>query len=257
MAELKRQCRPLDDMANATGQARLLYAQAELAKLLRNDAAAQSLCGAIARRFKTEELSPVLLALVGDYLLAKGDARAEKYYSDLREDYPKSDYLDFAYVGLGELAMAGKDYQQALELFSHAADEIPGLKVKEATIGKARALFELGEYTDARKLFQQVAGVREWHGESTALALYYLGEIEARQGHWADAIAQYQRVFVAYQKFIPWAAKAYLGSAQSFEKLGRRAEAIGHLKEMLRSEKLKDSPEAKQAAKMLVDWGAV
>jgi hypothetical protein len=62
---------------------------------------------------------------------------------------------------------------------------------------------------------------------------------------------------VAYQKFLPWAAKAYLRSADCFDKLGKRPEAVGHLKEMMRNEKLRDFPETKRAAKMLVDWGAV
>jgi hypothetical protein len=63
-------------------------------------------------------------------------------------------------------------------------------------------------------------------------------------------------VFVAYQKFLPWAAKAYVRGAESFDKLGKRKEAIGHLQEMMRNEKLRDFSETKQAAKLLAEWGA-
>jgi TolA-binding protein len=100
-----------------------------------------------------------------------------------------------------------------------------------------------------------VASIREWRGEATALAIYQLGEIEFREGHFAEAIAYYQRVFVAYQRYSTWAAKAYLRSADCFDKLGKRQEAIGHLKEMLRNEKMKDFPESKQALKQIVEWG--
>ncbi len=256
VGEMKKQLAPLEEIVNDTGKARLLYAQAELAKLRKADAEVQKIYSEIAERFKEEVLSPVLLAFVGDYLLGKGEIdRASKLYEALREDYPKSNYLDFAYVGLGDIALGRKDYKQALELFSRAADDIAGSKMKDATIGKAHALLELGRYDESKKLFEQVASIREWRGESTALSMFYLGEIEARQGRWAEAIAHYQRVFVAYQKFLPWAARAYVRSAESFDKLGKRPEAIGHLKEMLRNEKLKDFPETKQAKKLLNEWG--
>ena len=82
-----------------------------------------------------------------------------------------------------------------------------------------------------------------------------MGETEARQAKWPEAIADYQRVFVAYQKFLPWAAKSYLRTADAFEKLGKRTEAIAHLKEMLRNDKLKDFPETKEAEKRLQEMG--
>lgn len=257
VAELKKQLEPLDLDVNTTGKARLLYAEAELLKLIKRPADAEKIFAEIAGRFQPENLSPVLLATVGDYLLFSGDsAKAAKYFDDLREDYPKSDYLDYAFVGLGELALASGDHKKALEYFTYAADEIAGMKIKESTMGKARALLELGRYAEAKKLFEQVAGIREWRGESTAAAVYFLGEGEMRQGRWAEAVAHYQRVFVAYQKFLPWAAKAYVRAAESFDKLGKRKEAVAHLQEMLRNEKLRGFPETKQAEKMFGEWGA-
>lgn len=257
VAELKEQLEPLDLEVNTTGKARLLYAEAELLKLIKRGADAERIYAEIAGRFQAENLSPVLLATVGDYLLFTGDtAKAAKYFDDLREDYPKSDYLDYAFTGLGEIAMEEKDYKTALEHFTKAADEIAGMKIKESTMGKARALLEFERYAEAKKLFEQVAGIREWRGESTAAAVFYLGEGEMRQGRWAEAVAHYQRVFVAYQKFLPWAAKAYVRAAESFDKLGKRKEAVAHLQEMLRNEKLRAFPETKQAEKMIGEWGA-
>ncbi len=255
--ELKQQLEPLADLANATGRARLLYAEAELCKLRRQNADVQDIYDRLAKDFTPEQLSPVLLALVGDHLLEKGDrVKAAKFFEDLREDYPKSNYLDFAFNGLGEIALAGGQARKALELFTTAADDLAALKIKDATLGKARALLELGKYPEAKKLFAQVASTREWRGESTAAAVFYLGELEAKQGRYPEAIAHYQRVFVAYQKFLPWTARAYVRGADCFDKLGKRAEAIGHLREMLRNAKLKDFPETEQARKLLDTWGA-
>ena len=256
VAELKKQLQPLTEIANETGKARLLYASAELMKETRKEPEARKIYAEIATRYPADTLSPVLLAVVGDYLMGTGDrAKAADYYDNLREDYPKSDYFDYAEVGLGEIALADGNAKKALKLFTHAADEVAGAKAKEATIGKARAQLELGMYAEAKKGFETVASIREWRGESTAQAIYLLGELESKQGHYADAIAYYQRVFVAYQKYSTWAAKAYLRSADCFDKLGKRPEAIGHLKEMLRNEKLKDFPESKQALKQIAEWG--
>ena len=256
VAELRKLLAPLEADANLTGRARLLYAEAELAKLRKQPAEVQRIYTEIAGRFKPADLSPVLLALVGEHLLAKGEgAKARAIFESMRADYPKSDYIDYAYVGLGQLAFDERKYPKALELFTYAADEIAASRVKDATVGKARALLELGRFDESRKLFEQVASVREWRGESTAEAVYSLGEIETRQGRLAEGIAHYQRVFVAYQKYLSWAAKAYLRAAETFDKMGRRKEATGHLQEMLRNEKLEKFPEATQAKKLLSQWG--
>ncbi len=256
-AELEKQLQPLEENANATARARLLYAKSELAKLKKKSLEADDLYDQIANNFKPEDLSPVLLAQIGDFLAARGKSdRAGVLYNLLKIDYPKSDYLDFAYVGLGEIAFSNKKYEQAFELFDDAVDKYAGAKIKEATLGKAKTLMELGRYDESKKLFEQVAGMREWRGDATANAVYELGEVEARQSHWAEAIVHYQRVFVAYQRYLPWVAKAYLSSAESFEKLGRRKEAISSLHEMLRNEKLEKFPETEEAKKLLQKWGA-
>ena len=257
-AELAKQVAPLEDSTNITTKARLLYAKIELAKLIKKNDDADKMYQEMADRFKPEDLSPYLLAQVGDFLLSRGeDEKAAGYFRKLKEDYPKSDYLDYAYVGLGEVAFGKKDYSGALELFTDALDKIgASSKVKEATVGKAKALLALKQYPEAKKLFEQVASVREWRGDSTAFAVYSLAEIEAQQGKFAESIALYRRVFVAYQKYLPWVAKSYLRAADSFDKMGKRQDAIDNLKEMLRNEKLVKFPETEEARKRLLEWGA-
>jgi hypothetical protein len=49
-------------------------------------------------------------------------------------------------------------------------------------------------------------------------------------------------------------AKAYISAAESFEKIGKRQEAMDHLKEMLRNDKLQALPESKQAKQLLQKW---
>ena len=148
-AELAKQVAPLEDSTNTTTKARLMYAKIELAKLIKKQDDADKMYMEMADRFKPEDLSPYLLAQIGDFLLFRGDnEKAAGFFQKLKDDYPKSDYLDYAYVGLGEVAFAKKDYTQALELFTDALDKIgASSKLKEATVGKAKALLALKQYS--------------------------------------------------------------------------------------------------------------
>ena len=241
-----------------TARARVLYAKAQLARLRRQPAEVERNLLLIAATFKPAVLSPLILGEVGDALLARGRLdEAAPFYQQLMDYYPKSDAVDFAYNGLGEIAFQKKDYPKALQYFTDATDKIPALrKLKDVTVGQAKTLLALGRYDEAKKIFEQVAGVREWRGETTAFCMYSIGQLEERQSHWAEANAYYQRVFVAYQKFLPWVAKSYLGSAESLEKLGKTQDAIKTLQEMLRNDKLTDLPETGEARQRLAALGA-
>jgi TolA-binding protein len=203
--------------------------------------------------FKPEDLSPVLLGRAGDYLLGKGKLdQARVFYERLMEDYPKSDYLDYAYNGLGEIALRKNDLPLALRYFSDGTTKIAASsKLKELTVGQGKALLALNRLDEAKKIFEQVASVREWRGESTAFSVYSLGEIAAKQQKWAEANAYFQRVYVGYQKFLPWVAKAYIRSGECFEKLNKQQEAANTYRELLRNEKLAGFSEAQTARQKL------
>ena len=128
-------------------------------------------------------------------------------------------------------------------------------KLKDINVGKGKTLLALNRLDEAKKVFEQVASVREWRGESTAFSVFSLGEIEAKRGRWAEANAYYQRVYVGYQKFLPWVAKAYMRSAESFEKLGKAQEAANTYRELLRNEKLASFSETQEARKRLQAMG--
>jgi TolA-binding protein len=236
-----------------TAKARILYAKSELARIKRRPADQEALMNQIAHDFKPEDLSPVLLAQSGDYLMTKNETdRAALMYQHLLDAYPKSSYLDFAYNGLGQIALGKNDNEKALSLFTEAIDGFGAVqKLKEVTVGKAKALLALGKLDDAQAVFEQVASMREWRGEATAFAVYSLGEIEFKRGKWAEANAYFQRVYVAYQRFLPWVAKSYVMSADCFQKLGKKPEAVRTYQEMLRNDKLASFQEAGEARKQL------
>jgi TolA-binding protein len=240
----------------APARARVLFAKAELARLRRQTAEEEKNIAKIAE-FNPDDLSPMLLGRAGDYWFSKQKSdQATAFYQRLMDEYPKSDNVDFAYAGLGEIAFQKNDLNNALRYFTDGTDKIAAsYKLKEITVGKGKTLLALNRLDEAKKVFEQVASVREWRGESTAYSVYSLGEIEAKRGRWAEANAYFQRVYVGYRKFLPWVAKAYMRSAESFEKLGQAQEAANTYRELLRNEKLSGFSEAQEARKRLEAMG--
>ncbi len=256
-AELDRLLSSAANEESPTAKARIHFAKAELARLRRQPAEEEKNIAEIASQLKPEDLSPLLLGEVGDYLLSQGKFdQATGFYQHLMDDFAKSPMVDYAYRGLGEIAYQKKDFLKALHFFDDGTEKIAATtKLKDITLGRAKTLLALGKLDEAQKTFEQVASVREWRGEATAYSVYSLGQIAARRGKWAEANAYYQRVYVGYQKFLPWVAKAYLGSAESFEKLGKTQEATNTYRELLRNGKLTNFTEAAEARKRLEALG--
>jgi TolA-binding protein len=252
-AEMDKLLGGAETNASPLARARVLFAKSELARLRRQPAAQDEALAQIATNFKPEELSAPLLAVAGDYLLDQGRFdQASPLFERLMSVYPKSNYLDYAYNGLGEAAYHNKDYPLALRLFADAVDKAGATtKLKDVTVGRAKTLLAMGRLAEAKTLFEQVASTREWRGEATAFAVYSLGEIMQKQNKLPEAIAFYQRVFVAYGRYLPWVAKAYVASAECFTQMGKNVDAANTYREMLRNPKLLDFSEAQTARENL------
>ena len=149
---------------------------------------------------------------------------------------------------LSELQSAGEpDATKAAALLFAAADAFAALGAEEATY-----------IAEATKLYEAIARNKVWRGESTARAVFSLGEVERGKKAFPEAIAYYQRCFVSWSKYVNWSARAYLRAADSFEALGRRTEAKEHLRELVRKDaKYGKLPEFAAAKTRLRAWGDV
>jgi TolA-binding protein len=237
----------------AVVQARVLFGKAELADVRKQPEEREKDLSAIAEKFKPEDLSAMVLAQVGDFLYNKGESeKAEATYQALMNEFPKSDFVEYAYAGLGNTAFAKKDYDKAFDLYTDAIEKVGATaKLKDVTMGRARTLYELGKLDDAKKAFEQIASVREWRGEITAESVFMVGQIFEKQGKTPEAIGRYQRVYVSYAKWIKWVAQAYIRSAECFEKIGDMKAVINTYKEMVGNKKLEKLPEYEVAKKRL------
>lgn len=248
-AELAKFLEVPEDQRTATYLVRIEFAKSELARIMRDPTRNTIHLNAIAGFAKPEDLSPILLSTIGHFLLGeKQYDKAAPFFARLRESFADSAFSDAAPVGLGEIALAKEDYEKAVEEFDFALNKATGTGMaKEATFGKALALFRLKKYPEAKTLFEQVVNTKDWRGMEKAGALYYLGEIAAETGDKGAANAYFQRVYISHGAYVDFVRKSILRSADMLEADGQHDAAVTTLRELLRNPKHAGSEEAKIA----------
>ena len=234
-------------------KARLRYAQAQLAGFTKKPDRQKELMASIYKDFPADQLSAMLLAECGQIALDRGENdKAEAFFKELIAAFPKSDLLEYAYCGMGDVCLARSQPAQAITWYDDAVEKAAAeAKISNVTYGKGMALLAMGRLDDAKKILEEVAGNKEWRGMITAQALMALGQIEEKRGNTAAATQYYQRVFVAYQRYPDVVISAYLKAAEGFVKLGKPEIAAAHLRELLSKPRLAQLPRAEEARKKL------
>ena len=250
---------------NATTNARLYYARARLAQLLkRADRSDLYLKGVATINAKDPSvLSPALLSVSGDILLKLGMLDdAEAMFKRLVERYKDGMFADAGPVGLGYIAMARKQPADALKIFETALDTNPGMsRFKETTLGKLEALAALGQFEPAEKLALEIVGDKMFRGESAGKAYLILARIYRTQAEKAvgvdarlellkKAYATYQRVYIAYQSAPDVCAEAYWQAYETATDMGNTTLADETLKTLAANPKLKNTARAKKAVEL-------
>ena len=240
-----------------TANIRILYAKATLARTMKEVEKMNKLYGIIIDVAQPEDLSPMLLSIVGDNARKKGNLdKAAACYERLRTIFPNSEFADGAPVGLGEIHFEKKEYDKALEMFIEAtSDKFQGSsRLLDATLGKAKTMLALNKLADASKEYEQIARTKEWK-VAWAEALYGLGQVCEAQKKWADANAYYRRLYLTQQKYKDWMAQAYLQSARCFVLLNQKEDAKKTLQEMLKRKDITEQPAFKLAQAELAKLG--
>jgi tetratricopeptide (TPR) repeat protein len=277
-AELERMVKPLRENANKTTEFRLRYVFGELQRLARQPAKRAEIIAKIADEAKPEDLSPHLLMECGDSFMARGDVdKAEVLYRKLKEDFRKAERVDAGWVGLADVAYALKDYKKAMENYTYAIDRLGApWKLKEALLGQAKCQVESAVEEDkkvkgsgkalfekAKKTFEEVASVREWRGETTAMALWHIADVQYKMELFPEATAGWERITASQNRYPVWVARSYLSAAQGYFRQGKDELAKAKLRELIdprdekgqpdekRLEKFKDLPEFEMAKKKL------
>jgi len=249
---------------NATTNARLYYARARLAELLRRkDRSDLHLKGIATINAKNPEvLSPALLAVSGDILLKLGQLdEAEAMFRRLSDRYKDGLYSDAGPVGLGSVALAQNKPEEALEIFENAMENNAGMsRYREATLGKIEALSELDRLEEAEKLALGTVGDKMFRGEFAGKAYLLLGKVYRKQAAKESGVDErlellkkaygtYQRVYVAYQGTPEVCAEAYWQAYETANELGNKTLAEETLKTLREHPKLQNTERVKKLMK--------
>ncbi len=242
-------------------QARGSFTRAELARAMKNEKEVVNQFDLIAKRFKPEDLSPTILALVGDHLARQGRLNeALPFFKFLKERFRSSMFADYGFAGVAESLLSAKKYKEALSVLDDAIEnEIIFSKEKDIRFMHARIQMEAGQYKEAKAAFEAIASNKQWRGETTAGCLYLLGQIEERKGNYKDAVNYYNRCYLSWKKYETYACKAVLGAALLYaDKLNQRTAAVETLNtQMLKVDnaallaRYKQTPEWRDAEKLL------
>ena len=255
----------IGEKPNPTATARTFYAQARLSQLLyhasRTDRSDLLLKG-IATNYSGDPaaLSPTLLSVCGDILLQDGklDA-AQAMYQRLNDRYKDSLFSDAGPLGLGNVALARKQPEEALKIFEDTLVNNKGTsRFCETTIGKLRALIDLGKFADGRTLAEQVVGDKLFRGEMAGKAYLMLADSYRVEAALPTAVAErdellrkayntYQRMYVIYQSLPEICAEAYWQASETAKDLKQDDLATENLKVLVKHPKLQNTKRAKEA----------
>ena len=255
----------IGDQKNATTDARVLYARARLAQMVKwRDLSDLYMKGIATTNIKNPSaLSPALLAASGDLLLKGNDLDgAEVMFKYLNEHYKESMCSDAGPVGLGFVALGRKKPEEALRIFEDVLESNAGTsRLKETALGKLQALVDLDKLEPASKLAIEMIEDKSFRGESAAKAYMQLGLIYRKQSAKADGVQAreflakahvvYQRVYVAYQGFPEICAEGYWQAYLVLKELKDDVHAQETLKVLTEHPKLQDTARAKQAREIL------
>ena len=249
---------------NPTTNARIYYARARLAQLVRRaDRSDLHLKGIATINAKDPSvLSPALLAVSGDILLKLGQLdEAEAMFKRLVDRYKDGMFADAGPVGLGYIALARKQPEEALKIFITALESNPGMsRFKETTLGKLEALIATGQLDEAMKLSQETVGDKTFRGESAGKALLLMARVyreQAKKESGEDAKlellrqahAVYQKIYVAYQSCPDVCAEGYWQAIEVLKELGNNELAEETATAFKANPKLQNSERFKQATR--------
>jgi len=196
-----------------------------------------------------KDAGPLTLSLMASEAAAKGNTEmVHDIYRQCIEAYSESEILvDVMNVELQAL-LDEEEYRKVKDL----AEDITNRFGYRDEVGLTRKLMAdayrlTKQYDLAIKTYKELFAIREWRGPLTPQALYWIGICTLDQGDAQEAFAFFQRVYVMYEGYTEWAAKAYEGSIICLEKLGRTDDIIRTCQEMLADDELAATPEGLSA----------
>ncbi len=179
----------------------------------------------------------------GNLLLAK------ELYTETRKWNPRAIQKDRIYAGLGQIAEAEGEIDEAIAFYEKFEKETAAsTRLGEIRLAKARLLAEKGRKSEAVAALEGVLDSETVGASKKAEALLALGELKLEAGEKKAALPYFERVYVAYGKFGELNARAYWQRGETLESLGLDREALEVYRELAGRKDLEDFDEAGLAA---------
>ncbi len=126
-----------------------------------------------------------------------------------------------------------------------------------AQITKADTLYKMGDYEESEKAYNTIMGVPGWRGGLYAEAYIGMARCRLATQDFETAHSFYQRTYLLFKGYDDgkWAADGYLGAADCLVRLGRNADAVKTLDEMLEDEYVNTLPQTDTARELKKKYG--
>ncbi len=193
--------------------------------------------------------SPATAVWIGQLMRKKEPELAQLAFERVIAEFPESDECGEAFMQLAEMAAAAGDIEKAVGYLEQIKRRFPTYEsAARALVMQGDLLRKLERYAEAAERYDTVLQVKEWRGPLYPECLYKIGLCRMQMGEYREAFAFFQRVYVLYQHFETWTARAYLQSGICLEKLGETPQALATYDEMMKLDALASTKEYEVAA---------
>jgi len=195
---------------------------------------------------------PAVLEWMGRVSASRQPDFARQVLEKVVEEFSGSPWVEDALSTWASMEASTGDYTKALSLYERLFEQFPmSLKAGAALKNIADMKFQMRRYEEAKNNYLQVLEIKEWRGPLWPESLYQVGQVLLTEGKLQEAFGYFQRVYVLYEGYPEWAARAYLQSGMVLEKLNRRREAISTYEEMLANESYRNLSVGEEAQRRL------
>jgi len=256
LAELRDYVEEAQNAGKMTMAARGLWAQAQVVKRQEPDRA-RALLVQGASLIKPEEGSSVIIPDFADALRENNQSvEAKAFYEGLIKWYPRAFQKDRSYAGLGLIAVKEGHEKEALDQFAKFEKESIQSPLRPSVLSaKADLLLQRRDYEGAIAQLEEILKIKAAKGKPWVIALNKIGNSYMALGKPDKAVPYFQRIYIMYGAYPDHVAEAYWQSAQAFEKLNMKQEALKTYKEILGRDDLKPFKAYLQAKERLQQIG--
>lgn len=140
-----------------------------------------------------------------------------------------SRFAQEAYIGMGNASLAQNKLEVARGEYESGLRVNPGNEAASVGLGKV-ALAE-GNYEEAQQILAPIADRNTT--DIGAEAQFYLGKIQQEQGNYEEAISEYAKVKILFEAFDDWVSLGMYNSAECNILMGNRGDALAILNEII------------------------